>query len=401
MSTFKRLTSTVGDIAAVAKVMTKDRIRGEKITTLTDIPSSVDAITADWLTAALQGRIPGVQVRAVRPESLSDGTTSRSLVHVEYVNGSGSEPATLFVKSTASLTSRLHIGRTGGAEGEARYYRLIEPGSGVLTPTGYYGATDRVSGKSVILLEDIARTRGATFGNPTTVTINKSQAESLVQTLATLHGSLLESERFKTDLRWVSTSLRVQQGLNDLVSFQRRTVVGFNRGADLIPSSLHPHRDDLHALLMYSLSLDKESPIGIVHTDVHAGNWFTTADDEMGLFDWQAVAKGQGPRDLVYALSSNLTVEDRRAWERGLIELYADHLSKAAGRQVYSVEQVWEAYRRQSIHALCFWLNTLGAGLLQPAMQPRPISSINLERIGQAVEDLDTISALRRGPRGI
>jgi thiamine kinase-like enzyme len=130
-----------------------------------------------------------------------------------------------------------------------------------------------------------------------------------------------------------------------------------------------------------------------VHTDVHAGNWFVTADRRMGLLDWAAVARGQGPRDLAYALTSNLTLEDRRSWERDLADQYADTVATTSGRPVDRA-QVWTCYRQQTLHGLYFWLYTLGRGLFQPSMQADEISRLNIARMAQAVADLDTLSSL-------
>jgi hypothetical protein len=101
--------------------------------------------------------------------------------------------------------------------------------------------------------------------------------------------------------------------------------------------------------------------------------------------------------DVSYALSSALTVDDRRAWERELIELYVDRLF-AAGGPALSFDEAWLAYRQQVFHGLAFWLYTIGAGRLQPAMQPDEVSLANLERMTNMIDDLDSFSALRQSP---
>jgi hypothetical protein len=113
----------------------------------------------------------------------------------------------------------------------------------------------------------------------------------------------------------------------------------------------------------------------------------------MGLCDWAAVARGQGPRDLAYALMSSLTIEDRRAWERELIDQYADTVASTSGTPIRASD-VWSAYRHQTLHGLCFWLYTLGSGGLQPHTQAEEISRVNLGRMGQAVVDLETLALL-------
>ena len=148
--------------------------------------------------------------------------------------------------------------------------------------------------------------------------------------------------------------------------------------------------------LMDSLMRDKGNPVGLVHTDAHSGNWFRTPDGRMGLYDWQAIAKGFGYRDLSYALMSNLTIEDRRAWEHDLVAMYVDRLAKAGGKAPTG-DRAWLHYRQQPFHGLCSWLYTLGAGRLQPEMQKVSVSMVNLERMGQAVADLESFRALAEG----
>ena len=52
------------------------------------------------------------------------------------------------------------------------------------------------------------------------------------------------------------------------------------------------------------------------------------------------------------------------------------------------------AYRQQAFHGLAFWLYTIGAGRLEPAMQPREVSLTNLERMSNMIADLDSFAAV-------
>jgi aminoglycoside phosphotransferase (APT) family kinase protein len=144
---------------------------------------------------------------------------------------------------------------------------------------------------------------------------------------------------------------------------------------------------------MHALTLDARAPMTVVHTDVHSGNWFTERDGSMGLLDCAAVARGQGARDLAYALTSALTVENRRAWEHDLVEQYTARLSEVSGTP-HDAAEIFLAYRQQTLHGLGYWVYTLGHGALQPHMQPDAVSLINIERMATAVLDLDTFGAL-------
>jgi len=108
------------------------------------------------------------------------------------------------------------------------------------------------------------------------------------------------------------------------------------------------------------------------------------------------VAQGHGTRDLAYVLAAALTPPNRRAWERDLVERYVDALSAASGEAI-AFADTWHHYRTQMLHALWMWTITLCHSPLLPAMQPEATSALMIERIGTAVDDLDSIAVAGRG----
>jgi aminoglycoside phosphotransferase (APT) family kinase protein len=383
-------------MARVGQGILVDHLTRRRPTTLDEVPPFASSITTEWLTAAVCAGT-SVRVVSVAHESVSSGTSDRGRLIPVY-EGPAHEiaglPVTIFIKSTSTFVTRLHVGANGGATGEVRFYRDIGPTIDVEAPKGYFGAADRKSGRSIILMEDLAKIDGLEFGDCRSP-LTRAQAEGLVDTLAGVHGSMIESPRFDSDLRWVKRTIDVQNVLNTFVDWEKRTVVGLDRIADQMPPELLQRRDELHHDFMYSLSLDDRAPRGLVHSDVHAGNWYRLPDDRMGLFDWSAYSRGRGTRDVGYALMSSLAVEDRRAWERELLARYTDRLSSVSGR-AHDVDDVWLSYRQQLLHGLVYWLTTIGRSAIQPKMQSDEISTTNLTRMAQAVVDLDTFEALGR-----
>jgi hypothetical protein len=106
------------------------------------------------------------------------------------------------------------------------------------------------------------------------------------------------------------------------------------------------------------------------------------------------MTRGNWALDVAYAMTSALTVENRRAWERDLLEVYLDQLKRSGGPAELDSEEVWLRYRQQVFHGLIFWLYTIGYGKLQPAMQPDDVSRINLERMTNALVDLDSLTSV-------
>ena len=367
-------------VIEVAGLYAYDVVRRPRPRTLDDVPPSPKAATPEWLSLAL-----GAKVTSARYEHVSSGTAVRGRLHLTYADPADGLPATVFAKSTPGLLTRLQVGVTGGAEAEIRFYTRIRPHLPVLAPKGYYGKSERRSGRSLLLIEDL---KGVLFGDPRSVHIDRARAEQMVETLAGVHTALVGSERFSGDLKWVRTSLQVQTALNERVDFARRSQIGIDRAGEIIPAALLEERGRLHEMLMKSLTLDAERAPGLLHTDVHPGNWYVS-DEGMGLFDWTAVARGDGTRDLAYALASGLATEDRRAWERDLVALYAERTGR-------DPEETWTSYRQQMLHGLYYWVYTLGGGRMQPKMQPDDLTRIIVKRTAQATVDLETFKALEQ-----
>jgi hypothetical protein len=192
---------------------------------------------------------------------------------------------------------------------------------------------------------------------------------------------------------WLKTTLDYQQGINRLIAFEDCSYAGIERARAVIPPSIAERGKELWAAHMQSLELNSRAPLTLLHWDMHIGNWYLTGAGRMGLSDWGMV-KGQWASDYSYAISSALTIDDRRAWERDLLEIYLEELHKRGGPRL-SFEEAWLSYRQQMLHGFFFWVMTIGAGPLQADMQPDSISIVNIERMANAIVDLDTLAALK------
>ena len=73
--------------------------------------------------------------------------------------------------------------------------------------------------------------------------------------------------------------------------------------------------------------MHQSEPNVFLHSDVHIGNWYQSGLGRMGLCDWQCPSRGHWSRDVAYAISAALTVENRRSWERDLLARYLERLA--------------------------------------------------------------------------
>lgn len=359
------------------------------------VPPSAEAITPGWLSSVLCSQVNGARVVGVSVSRGDNGTSARRALDVEY-NEAGRAaglPTKLFSKSTATIGSRMLLGVTGIAEGESVFYNRARPDLKLRSPHAYYSGYDPKSHRSLVILEDMT-TRGWTFPDPMSNTVLRRDAEDMVSEMATYHGALWDSPRFRTDLASLRPALKWQENLNRKVGFEKRTLTGLERAKDVVPAKLYDQRNRLYPAFMRSLALHRAAPTTLLHQDLHLGNWLRDENDQMGLYDWQCVARGSWALDYSYAMAGSLATDDRREWEEDLLRLYIEHLTQAGTTTAPSFDEAWLAYRQQPMHGLAFALFTLGGSRFEPELQPRDYTLAAIKRIAQHVTDLESIEAL-------
>jgi thiamine kinase-like enzyme len=246
----------------------------------------------------------------------------------------------------------------------------------------------------MLITDDVAVTRRATFGTALDRTLTREQAEQIVDTLAGLHARFWQAPLRRMFGGWLHSSQEYMATLNVAIGAAARILSGFERARDVIPPAVYARRAEVHPALMRSQEINSTTdPQTYLHGDVHPGNWYVSGDGTMGLYDWQMNVIGGPGRDLAYALTTHLPVEDRRAWERDLLDRYRARLL-GAGVEAPGAEALFHSYRQQVCYAMLAWLATIGRSPLQPKYQPDEISRANLARITRAFADLETLDAV-------
>ena len=242
----------------------------------------------------------------------------------------------------------------------------------------------------MILLEDIAKSRGATFCTPREV-VSRTEMESVLNQLAMLHGRYWR--RLGAQARWLRTPHNVISRFSECFDYLALVRTGLERARSVLPDPVMRKAHLLWSGYDASLAAASTGPLTLIHGDPHIGNLYRTGEGEMGILDWQMVMKGRWSHDFAYAMITSLRPEDRRAWERDLLGFYLERLNNSGGGSL-TIENAWMEYRQQSLHALLGWLATIGAGSEQPSMQADETSLGVLERAGAAFIDLDPLAAL-------
>ncbi len=383
-----------GEVARISAHTMLDRARRRPPGAEAPVPGRVEHITADWLNRVMRPTLGAARIASSSVEHHSAGTSVRARIRLRYSQSgvTGQLPETIFVKSASTLVTRIGNGLSGTAPAEAGFYNELRPLLGLEAPFGYYSAAQPGSHRSVHLLEDLVSTRGASFCEPT-VQISREQAGQVVEQLALLHGrgATLELADERRP-RWLRTYPQWWQATGSFSMIRRYHLRGQLRADELglAPRRLAGRGEQLWHAFEASVDAHRMLPRTLIHGDTHLGNWYITGAGRMGLCDWQCVSAGHWSRDLSYALSSALTVEQRREWEDELIDCYLARLADAGG-EAPKRARAFELYRQQLPGALAMWTTTLYPPKFLPAMQPAATSAEMLRRILTAIDDHDVL----------
>ena len=302
------------------------------------------------------------------------GTSSRARL---ALTGDG-VPASVFVKMAAeTVATRLmgEMGRLGATE--TRFYRELSPQ--LPGAPRYHGsAFDSMTGRYLLVLEDLAAD-DCEFPD-TLHPIGADRAAAIIELLATLHttfwnrvpawlytasgdtASLLTGPLLKTSARRIA----------------ERTDIAVDAGRFI---------DDNYRAVA---RLIDEPPHTVMHGDAHHGNVYFR-NGEAGLLDWQAVRRGHPNRVLAYTLVTSMTPADRRTHQRDLLDIYRKALAAGGGPELDG-DELWRRFRQGALYAYVAALITAGMG----GMQAEGIALEGLRRGVAALEDLDTVAALRK-----
>ncbi|MFB8281128.1 aminoglycoside phosphotransferase family protein [Nocardia colli] len=381
----------LGRFATVGGHVLREKVIRPKAHKAGDVPVSGETITPEWLTAVLCRDVPDARVCSFDTTNGSHGTSTRVAIRVDY-NETGRRaalPTELFAKTTTSLRQRMLLGGAKVIDGETQFFMNFRPHVEMEAPQGYWGAVDPASWRSIALMEDIAATRGAVFTEPN-APVTRDQIEDLVRNLARLHGTFWEHPSIAA----LHTPNDMLEAIRSAIDMKGRSAVGLRRAEDVVPATLHGQHERLWTGVERALDIATEDmPRTMLHGDPHIGQTYVTHDGRMGFADWQVIMQGGWAHDFAYTVNSGCEPDDRRAWDRGLLELYLYELGRAGGT-VPSFEAAWLAYRQQSMFAYAAWAFTIGRAVYQPKMQSVETCRTLMRRITTALDDLESLDAL-------
>jgi thiamine kinase-like enzyme len=377
--------------ARMRRLFDEEQKRQSVARTIDDLPTSFELISDEWLTNTVCRKVAGAKVTSHSLDAADEGTSNRRRIFLHYndVGQRAGLPASVFCKATQSLQSRFILGLNDVAEAEVTFYNHVRALLDIEAPKGIFANIDRESLNSIVILEDMQGY--AEFCDDRTE-ITLARGKSQMRLLARLHGKFQDNpalqpvlERFQTFVEFYGKT-EAAVGWN---ACQRR---GLQAARHLLPTKLAARVDEIGGLTERAFLSHAKLPATLIHSDVHLKNWYVAASGEMGLMDWQVLTRGNGIRDLAYAISTALTVENRRAWEMDLVRYYLERLKEEAG-SAPAFDVALTLYRQQLFCALAMWTTTLAPPEGAPAMQPPETALRFIDRMAQAIEDLEAWNA--------
>jgi Phosphotransferase enzyme family len=367
------------------------------------LPRHVDAVTAEWLTGLLRQRYPGIEVRRLETVECKNSHTTKLRLRLE-LNEVGVAAG---LEEQVCLKTNLSGLRTGPiCEREARFYDLAlrDPGgrgdggsvAGALpVPRAYFADWDvdergNGSGNGLVLMEDLAVSPGA-FGASDDHLGVDAVANGL-ESLALVHGALWADPRLER-WDWLAPSMGTDNDSEQVIQFWH--YIWFNltdpeyeavvpRWVYDDPGLMNHALDELSA---YELSLP--APRCLVHGDAHQGNSFLRAGGERVWVDWQLVRRGSPWRDVSYFVLGSLTVEERRAADRDLVEHYRQCLLATGAAGVPDRDEAWQHFIRWPAYGTQAWLGNINQWGQRAGVEM-------VRRQFAASEDYDTVGRLTR-----
>ena len=306
------------------------------------VPTTPDAITAEWLTDAL-----GASVTSVRKEMVGTGQMGDSVRLTLDYDGATSGPASIVAKLPAlDPTSRATAAAVRSYEIEVSFYRELAPELPVRAPQCHLALHDPVSDDFVLLLEDLAPARQGDQLAGCSI----DQAAIAVEELPKLHAP-----------RWGDPALERLPWLNrsspDSAMMMTMLVTGLYDGfRTRYTDRLDPDVFELCERFIPRLASyvgDRPGPWTVAHGDYRLDNLLFGTEEggpPVAVVDWQTVALGPGIADLSYFVGAGLLPADRRAHEDALVRSY-DAGMRAMGVDL-DWDDCWQQYRRHTFSGL-------------------------------------------------
>jgi hypothetical protein len=345
------------------------------------VPSSLDEISAEWLTEALrEGGLDDVVVASVHQESLGavhGFACVLSRLVIEYATAPAGAPASLVAKiPNPDPVAQAAGSAMLGWERESRFYADLAPRIAARTARCFYNGAVPERVAFLLLLEDLG---GLTTGDQI-VGLTPRQAEVAARWLGEFHSSWCGRSEL-ADFDWLEPMHERRRQHQPLVAASWEPFV--EKFGPMLPAGplgwMEKYIDT------FGQPRGGAAPTTVVHGDFRPDNFMLDGDRAIVPIDWQNVAITTGAYDLANLVATAITPEQRRLTTEQLVETYRKTLL-SRGVDPGTYEELFESVREEVLNVMA--VLTVGAVF---TTDPRSFElvRVNAERAYVAALDLD------------
>jgi hypothetical protein len=360
------------------------------------LPRRLHDLSPEWLTGLLAHRYPGIVVHDFDEVECKNSHTTKLRVrlHLNEVGVAAGLPEQVCLKANWSGL------RTGLiCEREARFYHLISAGAlqdrlDCPVPRAYFADWDDDGwGNGIVVMEDLAVSLGEFGASDDHLGID-GVAQGL-ESLALVHGAMWGDPRLEA-FAWLCPSMGTENDTEQVIQFWH--YIRFNltdpEYEAVVPRWVYDTPGLMNHVLDELSAYERELPWPkcLVHGDAHQGNSFLRTNGERVWVDWQLVRKGSPWRDVSYFIVGALTVEERRASDRDLVEHYRQCVIATGAQGVPDGDEAWQQFMRWPGYGTQAWLGNINQWGQRGGVEM-------VKRQFAASDDYDTVGLLTRGKR--
>jgi hypothetical protein len=267
-------------------------------------------------------------------------------------------------------------------EREVSFYQRLAGKTLLRAPVPLYAASDSGSEDFIIVMEDLSARRVC----DQIVGCSVDDARVVVMALARHHAEWWNNPRL-FDYEFIpSPADPPYPAFNAQAISAAWPRCRANMG-DLIPATLREVGEHWAQIGPRIMELSRERPWTFTHGDLRLDNIFFGDGDDVTLVDWQICFRWGGANDLGYFVSQSLPIEQRRTYERELVELYYDRL-QVSGVKDYRLDELWRDYRQAVLFGFCYPITAAGQLDLVDEHAASLVRTM-MERAVAAIGDLD------------
>ncbi len=342
----------------------------------TDLPDSIDDVTAEWMSA-----VTGLSIETVDHHLIGEGIGVSSAVYRSRLTGEG-VPETIVTKLPAlaeeavftSTMLRMYIR-------EVRFFEMMAAKVPITVPRCFHAHVDPESSKFVVLMEDMGDLRMIDQIDAMAL----SDAEIAVDALAAWQATFWNGcDSLLASGAAVSLADPIYPAVLPIVFAEgwEKCTAGLDLPAEIL--EIGPGWVDAMPKVMQDLCV---GPTTANHGDYRGDNILFADDGSVVLLDFQLIGHGSASYDLAYFITQSLDAglaaeSERTLFDRWVAALIANGVAPA------DTADLWEQYRRAAYFCLVYPI-VASRGMDFDDSRQRRLLEVMTTRFARAVRELD------------